>query len=169
MFSIVALQWQTAFMESDTTNQAFTLSNNQTKSVPMMTLQDKFHYSVRSELGNAQVLELPYQDDATSMIVILPNADTGLAAMEAALTPQALNAALTGTLSQPRRRTVQLFLPRFKVNTKYDLVDPLQTLGVKAAFSDAANFTGISRAQDLKISKVVQKVFVGKGEKTRNF
>ena len=50
-------------------------------------------------------------------------------------------------------------LPRFKIETQYALKPILCLLGAGLAFSDAADFGGISE-EPLKISEVVHKAFV---------
>jgi serine protease inhibitor len=55
-------------------------------------------------------------------------------------------------------RKVDLELPRFRVESKCLLSEGLQGAGVKLAFSDLADLSGI--APRLKIGKVVQKALV---------
>jgi len=52
-----------------------------------------------------------------------------------------------------------LMLPKFKMEFSATLNTPLKTLGLKTAFTDNANFSGISSTQ-LCISEVLQKSFV---------
>ena len=60
-----------------------------------------------------------------------------------------------------RKREVDLYLPRFKVEESYDLVPTLQALGMVDAFRDeVADFSGMTRKYDLVVSKVFHKSFV---------
>ena len=60
-----------------------------------------------------------------------------------------------------RKRQVDLYLPRFKVEESYDLVPTLQALGMVDAFRDGvADFSGMTGGRDLVVSKVVHKSFV---------
>jgi serpin B len=76
--------------------------------------------------------------------------------------------------AQLKERKVDVFLPRFKLETSYEMSDPLQSLGIKRAFVNPANpngaqFDGISPSSDptkrLYISAVVHKAFVDVNEK----
>jgi serpin B len=150
--------WEKKFDASKTSSQPFTLSNGLQKSVELMYKKSSFSYGESAELGGAQVLELPYQRNETSMFIILPTTHKGLDRLEQTLTAAALSAAL-GDL---RRQRVNVFLPKFKINAGYDLIEGLESMGIRTAFTDQADFRGISEEGDLKISKVVQKVFIGK-------
>ena len=60
-----------------------------------------------------------------------------------------------------RKRQVDLYLPRFKVEESYDLVPTLQALGMVDAFRDGvADFSGMTGGHDLVVSKVFHKSFV---------
>ena len=60
-----------------------------------------------------------------------------------------------------RKREVDLYLPRFKVEESYDLVATLRALGMVDAFIfRVANFSGMTGSGDLAISKVFHKSFV---------
>lgn len=51
-------------------------------------------------------------------------------------------------------------LPRFKVETALSLKNALIKLGLANAFSDDADFSGISEEEPLKISEVFHQAFV---------
>uniref|UniRef100_H3A3F5 Serpin domain-containing protein n=1 Tax=Latimeria chalumnae TaxID=7897 RepID=H3A3F5_LATCH len=56
---------------------------------------------------------------------------------------------------------VTVMLPRFKLEKNYDLNSVLISLGIQDAFSNSqADFSGMSGAKDLFLSKVVHKSFV---------
>jgi serpin B len=60
-------------------------------------------------------------------------------------------------------KTVEVFLPRFKMTDTLDLIPPLCSLGMVAAFSAReADFLGMTVKEviDLYIEKVVQKSYV---------
>ena len=60
-----------------------------------------------------------------------------------------------------RKRQVDLYLPRFKVEESYDLVPTLRALGMVDAFNvRVANFSGMTGRRDLAVSKVFHKSFV---------
>lgn len=52
------------------------------------------------------------------------------------------------------RRSVEVSLPKFSISADASLGKVLQAMGVINAFSDSADFTGISEGPKLKVSKV---------------
>ncbi|HZY89386.1 MAG TPA: serpin family protein [Gemmataceae bacterium] len=135
--------------------------------VPFGKVDEKKVYP--DERGFA-VLELPYKGGELAMVVIVPRSADGLEALEKKFTAENL-AAWVGKL---RQRGVDVFLPKFKVETKYDLGKTLQGMGMVRAFNDpraadGAQFDGMSESQDpaekLYVSKVLHKAFVEVSEK----
>jgi serpin B len=61
---------------------------------------------------------------------------------------------LAGVVRGLSPRTVRLSLPRFRLTAQTELEDTLKSLGMTAAFSDAADFSGITSAAPLKINTV---------------
>ncbi len=77
-----------------------------------------------------KLLELPYGGDAMSMIVLLPNRNDGLAAIEAALTHEAFS----DWKSKMSPHEVNVLLPRFTTRSTMDLKRPMQDLGLNVIF-----------------------------------
>jgi serpin B len=71
---------------------------------------------------------------------------------------------MSGLLSNSAERQVDLSLPRFRVEAGFMLKDTLQALGVRTAFTDAADFSGITGDEPLQISAVLHKAYVDVGE-----
>lgn len=63
------------------------------------------------------VIELPYKGEDLAMIVISPNSPDGLPAIEKKLNLDNLSA----WMNKLQRREVHVFLPRFKLETKYEM------------------------------------------------
>jgi serpin B len=97
-----------------------------------------------------QAVLLPYRASSLAMAVILP--DGPLASVGARTVRELLDGAST--------RRVTLSLPRFKVETETDLAAALRGLGVTTAFSGAADFSGITTAEKLRIDGAVHKAYV---------
>jgi len=55
---------------------------------------------------------------------------------------------------------VTLSLPRFRLESAFDLIPVLQRLGVTQAFTARADFSGITEAARLQISAVAHKAYV---------
>ncbi len=78
-----------------------------------------------------------------------------LTALEAGLTPDVLQAAIDDLAF----RDVNVYLPKFKLETGVKLGGTLAEMGMPTAFSDSADFLGISDIA-LKISEVRHKAFI---------
>ena len=115
-----------------------------------------------------QVLELPYHGDELSMVILVPRSTTGLAKLESLLTSQTFSK----WMRDLQKRETRIYLPKFKMETGFELSRPLQKLGMRRAFADptqpdGADFSGMSTSADskLQISSVVHKAFVDVSEK----
>ncbi len=150
--------WAAQFDEGRTDEAPFWVTADDSVPVPTMTQQATFGYAATPEL---QILELPYVGESLSMIVLLPREVDGLAAVEGALTRENL-AAWTGRLG---KQEVQVFLPRFKLRSKFELCGALQALGMIDAFGDEANFSGMDgRERWLYIWAILHQAFVDVNE-----
>jgi serpin B len=149
--------WETAFNAGATTDRPFTVAAGRDVTVKSMSTTREMRYG---ETVDAQVLEIPYVEHASSMVVVLPKARDGLDALIAALTSQRLEA-YAGRLEQ---RPVSLQLPKFTFTASIDAKRALQALGVKTAFSDRADFGGISSKDPVLIDAVLHKAFVAVDE-----
>ena len=63
-------------------------------------------------------------------------------------------------VSSMREYEVDLWMPKFKVEKSYELKNLFDTLGVKLAFSDSADFSGITDDEKLKIDAIIHKTFI---------
>lgn len=115
-----------------------------------------------------QIVELPYNGDQISMLILLPRSTDGLGALTALLTADRLKQWDQALAT----REFQLKLPRFKLETNYSLKDSLVRMGMVRAFDDrpgVADFSGLSSSRDpqhqLYISAVLHKAFVEVNEK----
>lgn len=110
-----------------------------------------------------QAAEFDYDQGAFALAVFLPREPAGLAAFEAALTGQRLRGYLQRINdADPTRLAVTL--PKVEMNATYDLIPPLQAIGLHRAF-DNGDFSGVTQQQTLAISAVVQKTFLAIDEK----
>jgi serpin B len=146
--------WSKAFEKVGTRDEPFKLAGGKEVKAPMMNQEGKYGYL---EAANCQIVKLPYKGDELSMVVILPKAADGLARLEKDMTPALLHSFDGGKF---QREEVILALPKFKIVCQYSLAEPLAALGMKDAFTAAADFSGMDGEKDLFISAVVHKAFV---------
>lgn len=110
-----------------------------------------------------QAVLLPYRGGSLAMAVVLP--DGPLSEFGGHLDGAGgLGGLLGGLLSDGAEHLVDLSLPRFRISAGFMLADTLQALGVRTAFSPAADFTGIAEGEPLHISAVVHKAYIDVAE-----
>jgi serpin B len=150
--------WQTQFDKAQTRNEDFHLSQGQTKTTPLMHREGGFNYF---NGGAFQALEIPYKGKDLSMIILLPNEIGGLPSLEQSL---------TGSNTQQWLRQlapvskVIVTMPKFKMTQQFELEATLGAMGMPAAFSGSANFSGMTGKRDFSISEVIHKAYVDVNE-----
>jgi serpin B len=151
-------KWAEEFDKKATQDEDFFLAPEKKVTAPLMHRTADFGYFEGDDL---QALELPYQGERLSMVVLLPKPKDGLAALEAALSADKVSE-WVGKLS---RREVQVALPRFKTTAEFSLGEVLAAMGMQDAFdASRADFSGMTGTKDLFISAVVHKAFVDVNE-----
>nr|XP_028593695.1 serpin B6-like [Podarcis muralis] len=154
--------WANQFRKDLTEEKPFKISKNESKPVEMMFKKAKFNMTWISEL-RTKILEIPYVDNELSMIILLPDeiADnsTGLEKLEREMTYEKLKDWINP--EKMDLTEVQLSLPKFKLEEKYDLKPVLSSMGMAEAFDPSkADFSRMSPNNDLVLSEVVHKSFV---------
>jgi len=147
--------WVKQFNEDDTKDKDFRISKDNVVRVSMMERTDKearFNYSENNEL---QILEMPYSGEELSMLILLPK-DNDLETLENSLSAKNLSK-WKKNLKEER---VKIFIPKFKFETKYFMANDLKEMGMPAAFSGLADFSGMTGNRDLFISQVIHQAFV---------
>ncbi|KAM8731808.1 leukocyte elastase inhibitor-like isoform 1-T4 [Acanthopagrus schlegelii] len=156
--------WDKQFKEEKTYDAQFKLNKNDTKPVKMMGQKSEYRLlKIDDSDINCKILEMPYKGNDLSMLIFLPNEieddTTGLEKLEKALTYEKFNEWTSPDMMI--KDEVEVSLPRFKMEEKYDLNDVLISMGMKDAFDvGMSDFSGMSPANDLFLSKVVHKAFV---------
>ncbi|OUO95064.1 serpin family protein [Cloacibacillus sp. An23] len=147
--------WQEEFKASDTAPRPFWVSADKSVSVPTMTrTADRLGYA---KLDGAEMIDMPYKNGRFSMLVLLPDKDSSAEELEARLSSE--NVEKWSAALNPAR--VEIFIPKFKQESSYELSTTLAGLGMASAFTPgAADFSGISGNRDFCISGVLHKTFV---------
>lgn len=142
--------WADQFDEKQTSDEQFNTSPTQSVPARMMSKTAKYNYLETSDL---QVLELPYSKGdgrQLSMLVILPK-NNNMTAAEQTLNPREL----ADIKNNRTKKEVEIHIPRFTCNKKYDLGSTLSVLGMPDAFSEKADLSGMDGSRDLYISDVI--------------
>lgn len=145
--------WSSPFDPRDTKEAPFHVAPKQDVKVRMM--QRKGGFVPYAHRDGVQLLELPYTDRDLSMVVILPNATHGLAAIESKLTPQLLDKWIAALSEQE----VDVYLPRFRAQTSMNVTATIQERNdrVDSAFTGAyieVDERGTTAAADFGMSVV---------------
>jgi len=145
--------WETPFEKAATSIQPFQLSATKQADTPLMHHVDTIRYMENSDF---QAVELPYRGGALSMVVLLPREIDGCGRLEDRLNP----ALLSSTLEKMTRRAVDIFLPKFKLESSFDFHRTLVRMGMPDAFGPKADFSGMDGgAGQLYISGVFHKAW----------
>ena len=149
--------WLEKFKKERTISKSFFVSRNEEIKVNMMHETNDFKYFESQELAS-QVLEMPYIGRKMSMVIYLPKKLNGLAELEEQMTYDNLQKSLS--LLDTSKKSVEVFMPKFKLTQQFDLNDILSKMGAEKMFIPGkADLSGIT-AEPLFVCKVVHKAFV---------
>ncbi|XP_041469002.1 leukocyte elastase inhibitor-like isoform X2 [Lytechinus variegatus] len=153
--------WASKFRAENTTQDVFKVLDERSK-VPVSLMIQKGKFSLAVDKANdCLVLEMPYQGNDLSLLIVLPNKDHGLGNLESKLSADILKSWDLGLKS----RQVNILLPKFKLEAEFQLKEVLKQMGIADAFDEnRANFEGISGDRELCISAVIHKAFVDVNE-----
>ncbi|MDR0757470.1 MAG: serpin family protein [Tannerella sp.] len=140
--------WTFPFDESQTEKAPFHSLNGSTASLPTMKQTALLQYA---KAETFELVELPYGNAAFDMTLLLPAADVSVASVLETLDA----AAWDNALSKLHQESIDISLPRFKVEYGRTLNEDLKTLGMTSMF-EAADFSLISPTP-LFVSLVLQK------------
>jgi serpin B len=147
--------WANPFHEESTVDGQFHLLNGGESSARLMQQSESFGYY---QGDNFQAVELPYDGNELSMVIILPDLDQ-FTAFESGINSQQVD----DIVSNLKRQQVNLSMPKFKIESKFSLKTELSNMGMPDAFYNA-DFSGMDGKRDLEIGDVVHKAFVSVDE-----
>jgi serpin B len=147
--------WKVRFDDRETREAAFHVAPDREVAVAMMRTDGSVFRHFDGE--GLELLELPYDGDRISMLVLLPDDGRDLAELEAKLS--ARNLASWISRAQPTRfRSVEI--PRFESSTRLGLRDALTRMGISLAFTPDADFSGMTPSRPAWIDDVFHEARV---------
>lgn len=147
-------EWTDKFEKKDTFSNVFYSGIGEKKEVMMMTAQRNMEYGEKNDF---KVIRLPYGEGKTSMYCVLPAEDVSINSFVERLDVDKWKEIKN---SITKRKNVLVNIPRFKLEYgQKTLNKQLTVMGMEEAFTDNADFSGISDGR-LKISRVVHKAVV---------
>ena len=149
--------WESQFQKNQTHDVPFRVTASNKVTVPFMYQKSDFKMLTGNDF---KAISIPYKGKSLSMVILLPQAVDGLAALEKQLTTQMLKEWVE-KLDKQGVKEIELYMPKFKLETTYDLVSHFKNMGMKDAFDVAADFSGMGWPKgDLWISQIKHKAFV---------
>ncbi len=149
-------KWEEAFDKEDTKKKTFYNCNDKSKAkqVERMSIREKFQYYSDKEL---QMVELPYQKDSMSAIIILPNKNKNINELISEMSDEKIQR----LIKKMNLEKVVLALPKFELRFESSLNDVLSKLGIHDALDEnSADFSGMKEEIKLFINKVIQKTYL---------
>jgi serpin B len=151
-------EWAYKFARRLTHDEPFHLAGGETVRVPMMR-HDESRWLRYARVDGCQAVELPYEGNAASMVILLPDAGQ-LDAFERELTSTRWHE-ITSALSS---EDVILIMPKFRYAYRLSLVERLRELGIADVFdSAAADLSGIAD-KPLFLQSAVHQAFIDVNE-----
>ena len=126
---------------------------SRTSKVDMMSRKGRYSYA---EFQGAQIIGLPYLGSSYSMFVVLPPEGMKIDAFLPYVNENVYKQAM-GMMAPVE---VKFKMPKVKLETELLLNDVLMGMGVRTAFTGAADFRGIAETGQLSVSQVKQKCYV---------
>jgi serpin B len=151
--------WKCQFDPVNTTDRDFKNSQGQTIQTQTMSIVDTKNHFNYTETDDFQILELPYSGDDLSMMILLPK-DIDFS--------DAINKIDDTSLEEWKatmyETTLDIYIPKFKVESEFALKDLLIELGMANPFTSLADFSGINGIPELYISEVIHKSYIDVNE-----
>ncbi len=146
-------EWAHKFDKYKTKDETFYSIDKTEQTYPFMNRQGKYRYYNNKHF---RFVSIPYQGNNKSFCILLPKKKYGIGKVEKKLKAEKLETIFTDA----KMEEVNLSLPKFKMETSYDLVDPLKALGLKQVFTNSANLSGINEVLPLKVGSAKHKAFI---------
>lgn len=148
--------WKYEFDKEMTRKEFFQVEGGQNIDVDMMVAPaPEYLYGNNNQV---EIYDLPYGDGRYSMTVLVPQNGKTISQII-----EVLNSSnLSEWLNNANTTTMELQMPRFKIEFKAELKELLASMGNGLAFSSKADFTHLFKNPrgDERIDKVTQKAFI---------
>ena len=144
-------KWQFEFDKKQTKQEDFTTADNKKEKINMMAQETALPYYVDQYL---RCVEMPYGNQAFSMVVILPENNMNIEQLIEYLD----NTTWQNIINNLKEQNIWLKLPRFKIECEIPLNKPVMNIGMKKIFG--GGFANICDFPPLYVSNIKQKTFV---------
>ena len=114
-----------------------------------------------SESNDAQMVKIDYENKKASMFIIMPKENIDIDKYISELDNQKF-ASLEKSLQTFK---ADVSMPKFKIESRYEMKKVLIEMGIKAAFSNSADFSKMNSKSNLLIDEIIHKSFIEASEK----
>lgn len=150
--------WKYIFDEEQTNDRPFFISENNSKQVPFMYIEEYFDYA---DLNKYEALKIPYGNKDYAMVIIKPKSGTDVSIITEALSVEQWDT----WMDEFSSRETMLHIPKFKFEYEKELNDLLKSMGMEIAFNKTlADFSNINDSVQLYIDKVKHKTYIDVNE-----
>ncbi|MGC4233289.1 MAG: serpin family protein [Niabella sp.] len=161
MFLLNALyfkgDWRSQFDKKNTKDQPFYLEGGGQKTVKMMNQKDTFGLASGNDFT---ALQMPYGNGQFCATLILPNTGKSLTSVL-----NKMNADAWGQLQNSfYTRSVEVGLPKFRLEQEFELNEILKSMGMVKAFNTSAELDGLGKLKPLYVGFVKQNTFAAVDE-----
>lgn len=146
-------EWLNQFEKQKTISAPFFTSFEDQYIVDFMTMTESLQYF---ENDTYQFISKPYRDSDLSFCIILPKKLFGIEEIEKEINNDFFKEILDNTYST---RTL-LSIPKLKMEASYMIGNALINAGLKSAFSNEADFSGITKNEPLWLGEVLHKTWI---------
>ncbi|MBU3214928.1 serpin family protein [Clostridium estertheticum] len=150
--------WAVPFKKENTQKKDFNLSNGSSKKIDMMNGDINVEYLKEN---NFEAIRIPYKDKKFGMYVLLPNANSSVESLMKEMSYENWNK--WKKQFKAEERIVEM--PKLHIEYEQELNKMLMGYGMKRAFKPGADFSKMSKDNDLYISLVKQKCYIDVDEK----
>lgn len=109
----------------------------------------------------ATMMKLEYADKKASMYIIMPKKDTDIDEYISQMTYEKFESLMNDT----KLIKADVSMPKFKIESRYEMKDVLYGMGIKSAFLNSANFSKMNGRTNLMIDNVIHQSLVEVSEK----
>jgi serpin B len=146
-------EWLNKFEKQKTISAPFFTSVENQYKVDFMNMTENLQYFENDEY---QFISKPYKSSDISFCIILPKKLFGIEEIEKKLNTDFFKETLDSTYSA---KTL-LSIPKLKLESSSKLKDALKNVGLKTAFTEEADFSGITKGTPLMLSQVLHKTWI---------
>ncbi len=160
--------WATEFNPENTGAQPFIDEKGDSSDVPMMQLSDhEANYFADQKVEALLLPFAPTEDESSPAFhfLVLKGKERLMVSDLLAWLEEDSHLSKLTSLSSYQSKTLDISLPKHQIRSQFELIAPLQALGVEDIFQPSAGSFSALTSEQLAVSQVLQKTFLDISEK----